>query len=59
MHEQLGHHSFPPGRAYPQAERRVRLQGLTAWNDTPGRTREQVLDVVDRAVARTIVAACR
>ena len=59
MHEQLGHHSFPPGRAYPSAERRARLQGLTAWNDTPGRTREQVLDVVDRAVARTIVAACR
>ena len=58
MHEQLGHHSFPPGRAYPHAERRARLQGLTAWNDAPGRTQEQVLDVVDRAVARTIVAAC-
>ena len=59
MHEQLGHCSFPPGRAYPLDERRLRLRGLTAWNDEPGRTREQVLDVVDRAVARTIVAACR
>ena len=59
MHEQLGHVSFPPGRAYPMDERRSRLRGLTAWNDAPGRTREQVLDVVDRAVARTIVASCR
>ncbi len=59
MHEQLGHVSFPPGRAYAMDERRARLRGLTAWNDAPGRTREQVVDVVDRAVARTIVAACR
>lgn len=59
MHEQLGHVSFPPGRAYPMEERRTRLRGLTTWNDAPGRTREQVVDVVDRAVARTIVAACR
>lgn len=58
MHEQQGHVCFPPGRAYPMAERRTRLRGLTAWNDAPGRTQEQVLDVVDRAVARTIVAAC-
>lgn len=58
MHEQLGHVSFPPGRSYSQAERRSRMQALTAWNDTPGRTREQVLDLVDRAIARTIVAPC-
>lgn len=58
MHEQAGHVSFPPGRAYSMADRRVRLRGLTAWNDEPGRTQEQVVDVVDRAISRTIVAAC-
>lgn len=58
MHEQAGHASFPPGRLYPHAQRRAHLQGLTAWNDSPGRTREQVVDLVDRAIARTLVAAC-
>ena len=58
MHEQAGHDSFPPGRCYPHGERRSHLQGLTAWNDAPGRTRGQVIDLVDRAVARTLVAAC-
>lgn len=59
VHESLGHRSLPPGRAYPHHERRIRLQGLTAWNDERGRTREQVVDLVDRAIARTIVASCR
>ncbi len=58
VHETQGHRSFPPGRAYPHDERRARLRGLTAWNDEPGRTREQVVDLVDRAIARTIVASC-
>jgi hypothetical protein len=58
MHERLGHHSFPPGRSYPHEQRRAHLRALTAWNDSPGRTREQVLDLVDRAIARTIVAPC-
>jgi hypothetical protein len=55
LHEQLGHDTFPPGRVYPHEQRRARLQALTAWNDAPGRTREQVLDLVDRAVARTLL----
>jgi hypothetical protein len=58
VHEQAGHASFPPGRAYPHVERRARLRGLTAWNDEPGRRKEHVVDVIDRAIARTIVAAC-
>jgi hypothetical protein len=58
LHEQLGHDSFPPGRVYSHQQRRAHLQTLIAWNDAPGRTREQVLDMVDRAIARTIVAPC-
>lgn len=58
MHERVGHASFPPGRLYPHSQRRAHLQGLTAWNDAPGRTREQVLDLVDRAIARTLVGSC-
>lgn len=58
LHERMGHVSFPPGRAYPMAERRAHLRTLTAWNDEPGRNRDQVVDVVDRAISRTIVAAC-
>lgn len=58
MHEQLGHRSFPPGRVYSLPERRARLRGLTEWNDAPGRSREQVLDLFDRAISRTIVATC-
>jgi hypothetical protein len=58
MHEAMGHDSFPPGRVYAHQQRQAHLQALTAWNDAPGRTREQVLDLVDRAIARTLVAAC-
>jgi hypothetical protein len=58
LHEQLAHHSFPPGRSYPHEQRRAHLRALTAWNDAAGRTREQVLELLDRAIARTIVAPC-
>ena len=58
MHEQHGHASFPPGRSYSYEQRRGHLQALTAWNDAPGRTRGQVVDLFDRAVARNMVAAC-
>lgn len=57
MHEWLGHDSYPPGRAYPIVQRRARLRSLTAWNDEPGRTGEEVLAVLDRAISRTIVGA--
>lgn len=57
MHERLGHDSASPGRAYPMHQRRQRLRSLTAWNDAPGRTEGDVLDLVDRAIARTIIGA--
>lgn len=57
MHETLGHDSAAPGRAYAEAQRRAHLRSLTAWNDEPGRTSEQVLDLFDRAVARTILGS--
>ncbi len=58
VHEQLGHHSFPPGRIFAHDQRRMHLQVLTAWNDEPGRRLEQVVDLIDRAVSRTMVGAC-
>jgi len=57
VHEWSGHDSYPPGRSYPMAQRRARLRDLTAWNDTPGRTSQEVLEVFDRAISRTIVGA--
>lgn len=59
MHEKMGHASWPGGRTSSLSERTAHLQALTAWNDAPGRSREQMLDLVDRAISRTIVAACR
>jgi hypothetical protein len=58
MHERMGHVSFPPGRVYSHEQRRAHLRALTAWNDEPGRRVEDVLDLVDRAVSRTVVGAC-
>ena len=57
MHERVGHDAFPPGRAYPMTQRRARLRSLTAWNDAPGRTDADVLDLIDRAISRTIVGS--
>lgn len=57
MHERLGHSSFPPGRAYPMSQRRAHLRALTGWNDVAGRTAADVMDLIDRAIARTIVGA--
>lgn len=57
MHEWLGHDSYPPGFAFSTAQRRVHLRSLTGWNDEPGRSRDEVLEVVDRAISRTIVGA--
>lgn len=34
------------GRAWPPAERTLRVRELTRWNDAPGRTREQVAALV-------------
>jgi hypothetical protein len=31
------------------------VRALTAWNDAPGRSREEIVAVVDRAISRTIL----
>jgi hypothetical protein len=58
MHERTGHQSLPAGRIYSHDERRSHLQALTAWNDASGRRLDEVLDLIDRAVSRTLLAAC-
>jgi hypothetical protein len=47
-----------PGTGHP-AERAARVRELARWNDEPARQRAEVLDLLDRAVARTILAAVR
>ncbi|MEV4641229.1 hypothetical protein AB0J80_28195 [Actinoplanes sp. NPDC049548] len=44
------------GWAAPRELRLVRVRDLTRWNDQPGRTRDEVLALVDRAAARAIMA---
>jgi hypothetical protein len=58
LHERMGHLSTPVGRVFSYDQRRSHLRALTAWNDEPGRRFEEVLDLVDRAISRTIVGAC-
>ena len=59
LHERMGHHSLPPGRVDAASRRHAKLGVLTAWNDDPRTRREDVLDLLDRAVSRTLVGACR
>ena len=59
LHERMGHGSLPPGRVDARQRRHAKLQVLTAWNDDPTTTRADVLDLLDRAVSRTVVGACR
>jgi hypothetical protein len=47
-----------PDTAHPSA-RPARVRDLARWNDEPGRSREDVLDLLDRSVSRTIHAAVR
>jgi hypothetical protein len=58
MHERMGHSSAPVGWIYSPDQRRAHLRALTSWNDEPGRQLEDVLDLVDRAISRTLVGAC-
>ncbi|TCK22859.1 DUF6197 family protein [Pseudonocardia endophytica] len=53
-----GHHDAPEGAVAPIV-RRARMRELVRWNDTPGRTRSEVLGVMDRAISRTILAQMR
>ena len=48
----------PVDYAHPAA-RAARVRELARWNDEPGRDRADVLDLVDRAVSRTILDAVR
>jgi hypothetical protein len=59
LHERMGHTSLPPGRVDSHARRHAKLRVLTAWNDDPRTGRDDVLDLLDRAVSRTLVGACR
>jgi len=45
------------GRAAPVEVRVARVRDLTRWNDRPGRTRDEVLGLVDLAVSRAVMAA--
>jgi hypothetical protein len=55
----------PPGpatgrRPWPREAQLLRIRDLTRWNDRPGRTRDEVLAVLDDASSRVIMAAmCR
>lgn len=41
------------------AARAARVRELARWNDEPQRTRDDVLELIDRAVSRTILGAVR
>jgi hypothetical protein len=45
------------GWAAPRELRMARVRDLTRWNDQPGRTREEVLGLVDLAASRAVMAA--
>lgn len=46
-------------RAAPQGLRLARIRDLMRWNDQPGRTREEVLAVLDLGVSLAIMTAMR
>jgi hypothetical protein len=45
------------GRAAPPAVRAARVRDLTRWNDHPGRSRAEVLRLLDVASSRAIMEA--
>jgi hypothetical protein len=45
------------GRAAPPAVRAARVRDLTRWNDQPGRSRDEVLALIDLASSRAIMEA--
>jgi hypothetical protein len=56
--ESRGQPAATPGRgptmvSSPQV-RLAKVQWLTRWNDAPGRTTEEVLDILDRAIAGAV-----
>ena len=49
----------PAGQAPHPAARAARVRDLAQWNDEPQRTRQEVLELIDRAVSRTILSSVR
>lgn len=47
------------GRAAPPDVRIARIRDVVRWNDRPGRTRDEVLAVLDVAVSHSIMTAMR
>ena len=47
------------GRAAPPEVRLARMREVAQWNDRPGRSRADVLAVLDLAISRVIIAAMR
>jgi hypothetical protein len=45
------------GRVAPPAVRAARVHDLTRWNDQRGRSHREVLDLLDLAASRTVMAA--
>lgn len=58
LQEHRGRPADGPGAVAPIV-RRARMRELVRWNDAPGRTREEVLGVIDRAISRTILDEAR
>ena len=60
LHERMGHiSSAARAGGRPPPAPRPSCGVLTAWNDDRTTRREDVLDLLDRAVSRTLVGACR
>src|SRR3954454_1931867 len=59
LHERMGHSSLPPGRVDSRTRGHAKLAALTAVNDYPSPRREDVLDLLARAVSRPLVGSCR
>jgi hypothetical protein len=58
--EQAGRWDPQPAAQAPHpAARASRVRDLAQWNDEPQRTRQDVLDLIDRSVSRTILSSVR
>ncbi len=55
MWEVRGQATNGPSLATAPQVRLARVQALTRWNDQPGRTQDEVLAVLDRAITATIM----
>lgn len=53
-----GEFATPEGAVAPIV-RRARMRELVRWNDAPGRTHDEVVGLIDRAISRTILGQVR